>query len=457
MILFAGQVARGMRDREAFQEIDFQAVFGSIAKWVVEVDDPARLPEFVARAFRTAMQGRPGPVVVSLPEDMLMETAKVADAPRVEPAAIWPAPHNLERFGELLGEAERPIVILGGSRWSAKATEQFVRFAERHDLPVTCSFRRAQLFPADHPNFVGEVGIAPNPALAERIKSADLVLLLGGRFSEMPSSSYSLLDVPTPRQRLIHVHPSAEELGRIYQPTLAIQAAPADFCAALDAQAMEPAQRNGSDREALRASYIAWSESPPPLPGKFQYGEVMTWLRDRLPREAIVTNGAGNFAGWVNRYYRFRAYGTQLAPTSGSMGYGVPSAIIAKRRHPDRPVVAFTGDGDFLMNGQEFATAVQYGIPVIVVVIDNGMYGTIRMHQEVHYPGRISATELKNPDFAAYAHAFGGHGERVETTEEFAPAFERALALGKPAILHCLLDPQAITPTKTLDQLAKRA
>ncbi|HEY7643714.1 MAG TPA: thiamine pyrophosphate-binding protein [Hyphomicrobiales bacterium] len=453
MILFAGQVGRGMLEREAFQEIDFRAVFGSIAKWVVEVDDPARLPELISRAFRVAMQGRPGPVVVALPEDMLTETAAVADAPRVEPAEIWPAPEVMARFHEMLAAAERPIAILGGSRWSAEASASFMRFAESCDLPVGCSFRRAHLFSADHPNFVGDVGISPNPVLADRIKTADLVLLLGGRLSEMQSSAYTLLDVPTPRQSLVHVHPGAEELGKVYQPALAIQATPESFCAAL-AGRNEPQPRKASDTERLRASYVAWSEKPPAIPGDFQYGDVVAWLRDRLPADAIVTNGAGNYAGWLHRYFRFRQFGTQLAPTSGSMGYGVPAAIMAKRQHPDRVTVAFAGDGCFLMNGQEFATAVQHGIPVVVIVIDNGMYGTIRMHQQKLYPGRVSATNLVNPDFVAYAKAFGGHGERVERTEEFAPAFERALASGKPAILHCLLDPRAITPTKTLDQLS---
>ena len=453
MILFAGQVGRGMLEREAFQEIDFRAVFGSIAKWVVEVDDPARLPELVSRAFRVAMQGRPGPVVMALPEDMLTETAAVADAPRVEPAAIWPAPDVLARFYEMLAAAERPIAILGGSRWSADASASFMRFAESCDLPVGCSFRRAHLFSADHPNFVGDVGISPNPVLADRIKTADLVLLLGGRLSEMPSSAYTLLAVPTPRQSLVHVHPGAEELGRVYQPALAIQATPDSFCAAL-AGHNAPQPRKTSDTERLRASYIAWSEKPLAIPGDFQYGDVVAWLRDRLPADAIVTNGAGNYAGWLHRYFRFRQFGTQLGPTSGSMGYGVPAAIMAKRQHPDRVTVAFAGDGCFLMNGQEFATAVQHDIPVIVIVIDNGMYGTIRMHQQKFYPGRVSATNLVNPDFVAYAKAFGGHGERVERTEEFGPAFERALASGKPAILHCLLDPRAITPTKTLEQLS---
>jgi acetolactate synthase I/II/III large subunit len=453
MILFAGQVGRGMKEREAFQEIDFRAVFGSVAKWVVEVEDAARLPELVARAFRVAMQGRPGPVVVALPEDMLTEMAVTADAPRVEPAEIWPAPDAMQRFHEMLAAAKRPFAILGGSRWSAEASAGFMRFAESCDLPVGCSFRRAHLFSADHPNFVGDVGISPNPVLAERIKTADLLLLLGGRMSEMPSSSYTLLDIPVPRQSLVHVHPGAGELGRVYQPALAIQASPAAFCTALGASE-PPAPRQDSDTESLRASYLGWSEKPARIPGDFQYGEVVAWLRERLPADAIVANGAGNYAGWLHRYFRFRAYGTQLAPTSGSMGYGLPAAVMAKRQFPDRIVVAFAGDGCFLMNGQEFATAAQHGIPLIAVVIDNGMYGTIRMHQQKHYPGRVSATDLVNPDFVAYAKAFGGHGERVERTEDFAPAFERALASGKPAVLHCLLDPRAITPTKTLDELS---
>ena len=287
------------------------------------------------------------------------------------------------------------------------------------------------------------------------MKSADLILLLGGRLSEMPSSSYTLLDVPTPRQKLVHVHPGAEELGSVYQPALAIHATSSAFCAALDGVTVS--RSRPSDTEMLRANYIAWTEAAKPIPGAFQYGEAMVWLRERLPSEAIICNGAGNFAGWIHRYYRFRKFGTQLAPTSGSMGYGVPAAVMAKRQHPERIVVCFAGDGCFLMNGQEFATAVQFGIPIIVIVIDNAMYGTIRMHQEAHYPGRISGTPLKNPDFSAYAAAFGGHGERVERTQEFAPAFERALASGKPAILHCLLDPQAITPAKTLDEFKRKA
>ncbi|WP_315835670.1 thiamine pyrophosphate-binding protein [Bradyrhizobium prioriisuperbiae] len=443
MILFVGQVDTAMREREAFQELDYRAVFGSMAKWVVEIDQPDRIPELVARAFRVAMQGRPGPVVIALPENMLTESAAVADAPRVEPAVSWPAPSDVERLGALLAKAKAPIVVLGGSGWNAEATAAIARFAERFDLPVATSFRRASLFDADHSHYAGDVGIGPDPRLKARVTGADLILLIGGRLSEMPSSSYTLLDIPVPAQKLVHVHSGAEELGRVYQPELAIQASPIAFAGALDT--LKPTAKPAWAGEAAKAhaDYIDWTQTPRELPGAFQYGQVMTWLRDRLPKDAIVCNGAGNYAGWIHRHHRFHSFAAQLAPTSGSMGYGVPAAVLAKRQHPDRVVVAFAGDGCFLMNGQEFATAVQYDAPLIVIVVDNAQYGTIRMHQERDYPGRVVGTQLKNPDFAAYAKAFGGHGEKVERTEEFAPAFERALASGKPAILHCFLDPRA--------------
>ncbi|QCI66754.1 thiamine pyrophosphate-binding protein [Phreatobacter stygius] len=443
MILFIGQVDTGMREREAFQEVDYKAVFGTMAKWVVEIDRPDRIPELVARAFRIAMQGRPGPVVISLPENMLTEVAAVADAPRVEPARSWPAPADIAGLGTMLAEARRPIVILGGSAWDAEACVAMARFAERFDLPVATSFRRAALFPADHPNYAGDLGIGPDARLKARVTGADLILLIGGRMSEMPSSSYTVLDVPVPRQRLVHVHPGAEELGRVYQPELAIQATPASFAAALEGLKPAGAPAWAGEAAKAHADYRDWTETPRELPGAFQYGQVIAWLRDRLPKDAIICNGAGNYAGWLHRHHRFHAFATQLAPTSGSMGYGVPAAVLAKRQHPERTVVAFAGDGCFLMNGQEFATAVQYGAAIIAIVIDNGQYGTIRMHQERDYPGRVVATQLQNPDFALYARAFGGHGERVERTEDFAPAFERAMASGKPAILHCLLDPRA--------------
>ena len=453
MILFVGQIGRHMRDREAFQEVDYRAVFGTVAKWVTEIDEAARIPELVARAFRIATQGRPGPVVVALPEDMLRETATVGDAPRVEAAETHPGEDEMERLGGLLANAERPMVILGGSRWSAAACAQMAAFAERFALPVGTSFRRTHLFAADHPNFAGDVGIGPNPKLAERVKGADVLLLVGGRMSEMPSSSYTLIDIPTPRQTLVHVHPDVNELGRVYQPALPINATPIAFCRALDRVPLQAEIRWRGHAAAAHEEYVAWTEQPRQLPGKFQYGTVMCWLRERLAPDSILTNGAGNFAIWLHRYYRFRRFATLLAPTSGSMGYGLPAAVMAKRQHPRRMVVAIAGDGDFLMNGQEFATAVQYDIPILVIIIDNGMFGTIRMHQERDYPNRVSATTLRNPDFAAYAVAFGGHGERVETTEEFAPAFERAVASGKPAILHCLADPEALTPGRTLTEI----
>ena len=448
MILFVGQVDTGMREREAFQELDYKAVFGTMAKWAVEIDRPDRIPELVARAFRVAMQGRPGPVVISLPENMLTETATVADAPRVEPAVSWPAPDDIDRLGAMLANARAPIVVLGGSGWTAAAATNIARFAERFDLPVATSFRRASLFDADHSHYAGDLGISPDPRLKARITSADLILLIGGRMSEMPSSSYTLLDIPVPNQSLVHVHPGADELGRVYQPALAIQAGPVAFAAAVNTlqPAGSPSWRGQADK--AHTDYIEWSEMPRELPGAFQYGKIVTWLRDRLPKDAIICNGAGNYAGWLHRHHRFHTFAAQLAPTSGSMGYGVPAAVLAKRQYPERFVVAFAGDGCFLMNGQEFATAVQYGAAIIVIVIDNGQYGTIRMHQERDYPGRVVGTQLKNPDFALYARAFGGHGERVERTEEFAPAFERAVATGKPSILHCLIDQRALSVGK---------
>jgi acetolactate synthase-1/2/3 large subunit len=456
MILFIGQVARHMREREAFQEVNYKQFFGGMAKWVVEVDDPARLPELIARAFRVAMQGRPGPVIVALPEDVLVEEAEVADAARVEPVEIWPGTPQIIELNALFAAAKRPIVLLGGSRWTGEARRNIIAWSERFGLPVATSFRRAPLFPPDHPNCAGDLGIGPNPKLADRVKNADLLVMVGARLSEMPSSSYSLVEIPTPRQKLVHVFPAAEELGRVYQPTLAIQATPGPFAAAVAGNSGAPVGTAAVEAAAAHAEYLEWSETPRELPGAFQYGQVIVWLRDRLPADAIICNGAGNFTIWIHRYYRFRELRTQLAPTSGSMGYGPPAAVLAKRQFPDRVVVALAGDGDFLMNGQEFATAVQYDIPVIMVVLDNSMYGTIRMHQERHYPRRVSATRLRNPDFAALGRDFGGFGERVERTEDFAPAFERALASCKPAILHCIVDPQALTPGQTLDAIRKQ-
>jgi acetolactate synthase-1/2/3 large subunit len=458
LILFVGQVARGMRGREAFQEMDFSAFFGSLAKWVVEIDDPARIPELVSRAFHVATAARPGPVVVSLPEDMLTEAAVVADAPAYAPVEIHPAAAEMEELGEMLAASARPLAILGGSRWSESAVSRFASFAERFAIPVVCSFRRQMLFPADHPCYAGDLGISPNPKLLAMVKESELVLLVGGRLSEVPSQGYTLLDIPAPRQKLVHIHADAAELGRVYPAKLAINASPGAFASVLERLRGTISEASHARVGAAHADYLSWSD--PDLvtsPGRLRMPHVMRVLRDRLPADTIIANGAGNFAGWVNRFWPYRSYGTQLAPTSGSMGYSVPPAVAAKRLHPQRIVVAFAGDGDFLMNGQEFATAVQYDLPVLVVVVDNGMYGTIRMHQEKHYPGRVSATDLKNPDFSAYARAFGGHGERVVADAEFAPALERALASGKPALLHCLIDKEAITPVATLSEIREKA
>ncbi|CAM4341954.1 thiamine pyrophosphate-binding protein [Bordetella pseudohinzii] len=459
LILFVGQIERGMREREAFQEMDYRAVFGTQAKWVTEIDQVERIPELISRAFHIATSGRPGPVVIALPEDMLVETAAVPDAPHYEVIDAAPAAGQMETLAQMLAEARKPVAILGGTRWDAEAVARFADFARAHALPVAVSFRRQMLFPADHPCYIGDVGLGINPALLARVSEADLILLVGGRMSESPSQAYTLLDIPVPRQKLVHVHPDSAELARVYRPHLAVNVSPAAFSAALAGlPAPKAAPAWAADTEAMRQNYLAWSD-PGKIrtPGKLQMGEVMAYLEDRLPADAIMTNGAGNYATWLHRFHRYTRYGTQLAPTSGSMGYGLPAAVGAKRVWPDKTVVCFAGDGCFLMHGQEFATAVQYDLPIIVVLVDNGMYGTIRMHQEKHYPGRISATQLKNPDFADYARAFGGHGERVETSAEFGPAFERALASGKPAILHCLIDPETISPSTTLEKIRAAA
>ncbi|ETF03330.1 thiamine pyrophosphate protein [Advenella kashmirensis W13003] len=458
LIVFVGQIETGMREREAFQEVDYRAVFGTQTKWTTEIDDAARIPELVARAFHVAMSGRPGPVVIALPEDMLVQMASVADAPRVEPVESAPVPEHMDQMAELLAGAKKPLAILGGARWTQEAVNDFVRFAEQQQLPVAVQFRRQHLFPCSHPNFAGDIGLGSNPKLIKMAQEADVILLVGGRMSEIASQSYTLLDIPVPKQTLIHVHPDSQELNRVYQAALAINASPVQFGRAA---VVLPAHAS-NERKALiddaHAAYEAWS-NPESVntPGALQMGSVMAYLEAHLEPDAIMTNGAGNYATWLHRFHRFNHYNTQLAPTSGSMGYGAPAAVGAKRVMPQRQVVCFAGDGCFLMHGQEFATAVQYGLNIIVLVFDNGMYGTIRMHQEKHYPGRVSATNLQNPDFAAYAVAFGGHGERVDKNEDFGPAFERAVASGKPAILHCMIDPQAITPTATLDQLRAAA
>ena len=458
MILFVGQIARRHREREAFQEIDYRAVFGSIAKWVTEIDDPSRVPEIVSRAFHVATSGRPGPVVIALPEDMLTEVASVGDARPFEPTETFPGEGALAQLSTMLAAAERPIAIVGGSRWSEQAVADFATFAESWDLPVACSFRRQMLFPATHRCYAGDIGIAPNPKLVARIRDADLVLLAGGRFPEIPSQGYELFDIPEPRQTLIHVHADSGELNRIYHARLAIHASPDPFAEA--AAGLSPAAPPAwaGEAEQAHADYVAWSDPERvDSPGRLRMNHVLAVLRALVPADAIMVSGAGNYASWLHRFWPHRRFGGQLAPTSGSMGYSVPPTIAAKRLHPDRMVLAFAGDGCFLMNGQEFATLVQYELPAIILIVDNGMLGTIRMHQERHYPGRVASTDLRNPDFAAYAKAFGGHGERVETDAEFRPALERAVNSGKPAILHLIVDPEAITPSATIGSLREAA
>ena len=453
MILFIGQVGRSMREREAFQEIDYRRMFGDVVKWVAEIDEAARIPEFLSRAFHVAMSGRPGPVVLALPEDMLREKAAVAAAGAAEAIETYPGLTQTAQLQKLLWKAERPLLVLGGSRWSDQAIGSMQRFAERFDLPVGVSLRRQGLFDHEHPNFAGEVGIAINPALAKRVKEADLLLLVGGRMSEMPSSGYTLLNIPEPKQTLVHVHGGSEELGRVYRPALAINATPNGFAAQIEAVHPPATIRWSAETRAANAAYRDWSEPKPRNVGGVEMGAVMRALRDVLPKDAILTNGAGNYSNWVHRYHRFSGPRTQLAPTSGSMGYGLPAAVAAKLRFPERTVIAFAGDGCFQMTSQEFGTAAQEGAAILVIVVDNAMYGTIRAHQERSYPDRIEATKLVNPDFAALARAFGGHGETVERTEDFLPAFERAQASGKPAILHLKVDPEAISPSATLAEI----
>jgi acetolactate synthase I/II/III large subunit len=455
MLLLVGQVGRGVRGREAFQELDVPAVFGPTAKWAAEADDPVRLPELLARAVQVATSGRPGPVVLALPEDVLAGQARVADAGPARPVAPAAAPADLARLGELLGQAERPLVVAGGPGWTETAAADLRALAEASRLPVAVSFRSQDVLDNRSPSYVGDLGVGANPALAERVRTADLVAAVGPRLGEITTGGYRLLEAPVPRQRLVHVHPGVEELGRVYQPDLAVNAAVAPFLAAMAAAPPVPGDAWTAWTEAARADYLAWSR-PEPAPGRLDLGQVLSWLRGRLPDDAVVTSGAGNYSGWVHRYFQFRRPGTQLAPKSGAMGFGLPAALAAKVVHPDRTVVAVAGDGDFLMTGHELATAVQQGLDVVVLVVDNRMYGTIRMHQEQAFPGRVVATDLVNPDFAALAEAYGAAGEAVEETDAFPAAFERALAAGRPALLHLRVDPEAISTTATLSELRGR-
>jgi acetolactate synthase-1/2/3 large subunit len=466
MLLLVGQVGRAVRGREAFQELDVPAVFGPMAKWAAEAGHPDRLPELLARAVEVAVSGRPGPVVLALPEDVLAATTRVADARPVRPVAPGVAPADLARLRELLGGARRPLVVAGGPGWSQAAAADLRTVAEASRLPVAVSFRSQDVLDNRSPSYAGDLGVSANPALAERVRAADLLVAVGPRLGAITTAGYRLLEAPVPRQRLVHVHPGLAELGRLYQPDLAVNAAVGPFLAAWRSVPPVRGDAWAAWTEAARDNYLAWVRPWPgpgpthaasaPGPAPVDLGQAMAALRERLPDDAVVASGAGNYTAWVHRFFQFRRHGTQLAPKSGAMGFGLPAALAAKVVHPRRPVVAVAGDGDFLMTAQELATAVQHRLDVVVLVVNNGMYGTIRMHQERTYPGRVTGTDLENPDFAALARAYGAAGEAVTEAEAFPAALERALGAGRPALLDLHVDPESIAPGLTLSALRRR-
>ena len=455
MVVFIGQVGNEFAEREAFQEMDYRRMYGQMAKWVAQIDRVERIPEYVSHAFHSAMAGRPGPVVLALPEDTLFAEAAVADVPRHHVVRPYPSPADMQALEKLLGKARKPFVVVGGGGWTREACRRLQAWMEKAGLPVGTSFRCQDLFDNRSPSYAGDVGIGINPKLAQRVKEADVLLVIGARLGEMTTSAYTLVEAPVPQQTLIHVHAGAEELGRVYRPAVAINAGYPQFVEALLPLTFSNAKWQEQTGEA-RKEYLEWTE-PRPMPGALQYGHVIRWLSDHLPEDTIIAGGAGNFAGWLHRHFRYKGFRTQLGPTNGSMGYGYPAAVAAKLAEPHRGVIAVCGDGDFLMNGQEIDTAAQHGAAFVALVVNNGLYGTIRMHQEREYPGRVFGTQLRNPDFAAYARAFGGHGETVERTDEFAPAFERAQASGRPALIELKIDPDAITPATTLSAIREKA
>jgi acetolactate synthase-1/2/3 large subunit len=451
MILFVGDVARDARDREGFQEVDFPAFFSPLCKWAARIDDAARIPEYVARAYATAMNGRPGPVVLALPEDMLEETAEAIDRPRVERAVQGCDPETMNAVYDKFRSASAPIAIVGGADWDADTARDFALFAMRTGLPVAAAFRRQDAMPNDFPLYAGNLGYGPNPKLVARIKRADLVLVVGARLGEATTDGYELITPDHPGQILIHVHPDPEELNRVYRADLAVCADARSFARTIS-QLMDETSTAEADGPAAHAEWEEWN-TPFANGMKLDLGLCWGELRERLPADSIICNGAGNFSAWAHRFWRYAAQPSQLAPTAGAMGYGTPAAIAAALRFPDRRAVAVAGDGDFMMNGQELATAVRQNARLLVLLIDNGSYGTIRMHQERRYPARISATNLTNPDFAALARAYGGWAETVETTDQFAPALARALEQPGVALLHLKTDIERISPTMTVSGL----
>tara|TARA_B110000093_G_scaffold7716_1_gene7435 strand:+ start:979 stop:2649 length:1671 start_codon:yes stop_codon:yes gene_type:complete len=460
MILFIGQINSQLRHREAFQEVDYGQVFGSMAKWVAEIDSPDRITEMVSRAWSVATSGRPGPVVLVLPEDTLSGSAMSTNIKPFSALETYPSSADLQHMANLLEQANNPIIIIGGSRWCADSVAQIETFVEQFNVPVACSFRRQMLFNHHHPNYAGDVGLGINPHLKSAIGTADLVILMGGRFSEVPSQNYQLLGVHGAQQQLIHIHASAEELGRVYRADLAIHASPKALAQGLSqlTPTLKVPQQRLDHLKQCHNSYRDWSSLPTEAhPGEVQMPAIMAYLAASLPANSIITNGAGNYATWIHRFWKFSEYGTQLAPTSGSMGYGLPAAVAAKIAFPNKTVVAFAGDGCFQMTMQEFGTAFQAKAAVVVLVIDNGMYGTIRMHQELHFPNRVSVTDLVNPDFCALAKAYGAFATQVTNSAQFPQALSDAIRANKPALIHIKLDPQALTPSQTLNQIRDRA
>ena len=456
MILFIGDVDRSMKDREGFQEVDFTAFFSPIAKWAARIDDAARIPEYIARAYSVAMSGRPGPVVLALPEDMLLDAVEALDRPRVEPAVQAVDPQALDSMMTLIGEATNPVAIIGGAGWTAGAGYHFRLWAERIGLPVAAAFRRQDAVDNESAVYAGNLGYGPNPKLVERIKNADLLLVVGARLGEATTDGYSLITPDHPGQKLVHIHPDPNEIGRVYRADLGICADMHEFTESVALWHDDPIDFDCGKQ--AHAEWLAWS-TPAPRDGvKMDLGPCVAAMRERLPTDTIICNGAGNYSGWWHRYWRYAGPVCQLAPTNGSMGYGLPAATAAAIRHKDRKVVALAGDGCFLMNGQELSTAVRYGCDMLVLVIDNGGYGTIRMHQEREYPERVTpATALSNPDFAAYARAFGAWAETVEKTEDFAPALDKALAQPGVKLLHIKTDMEVITNGTTISTLRSKA
>jgi len=458
MILFIGQVARDARDREGFQEVDFRAMFGPLAKWAAEIDDAARIPEYIARAYHVALSGRAGPVVLSLPEDMLSDTvAEPTYAPLISAAGAAPRAADLVILAAMLAAAARPLLLVGGSGWTRESCRTLLEFAGRNGLPCVSSFRRQDLIDNRHETYCGHLGLGADANLTARLKSADLLVAIGSRLGENTTGGYALLTPPVPQQTLVHIHPDPDELGRVYQPAVSIACGLADFSNGLSTMDVAGKENRAAWVREAREAYVRFSTAPfldvtAQSKNYVDLAAVVGWLSEHLREDAIVANGAGNYTVWVHRYYRYRRLRTELAPTSGAMGYGFPAAIAAKLRHPDREVVAFAGDGCFLMYPQELATAVQHRANVVTIVVNNGVYGTIRMHQERRYPGRMVATELVNPDFVALARSFGAFGERVETTSAFPGAYRRAVEAGRPAVLELRVDPDQLSPAFRLHQ-----